>query len=212
MNILNAYPYEIGYDWKSQKIKSMDQEMKRYQYDVLNLNNTHLKHMIIDYLKSLSWIVDYYMNTNYKSTSTMISTWSYNYDRSPFISHIFQFINTLNKNELQHIMEDTYQKSLIKTKHYIDQNKHNLYIYPQKSDVISKLPNKYQEYFPNMNKYVDLTIQMANNSKNNLIGRDKKHERVFDCRMCPYFSKCVFKNKMISYEKLKSLNVNSIKH
>ena len=208
MNILNAYPYEIGYDWRKQKVKKIENEMKRYQYDMLDLNNTQLNKMIVDYLKTFSWMVDYYMNTDYESTSTMISTWSYGYERSPFASHIFQFMNSLGKKELKNIMKNTYQKSLVSTDQYLKSDKHRFYIYPQSTDTLAKLPEKYRDYFPNMIDYVSKSIQLARASGTNQITKEQKHERVFDCRMCPYFSKCIFKSRSMTFNDLNTFDIS----
>ena len=68
---------------------SLEKEMKRYQYNYLNINNDELKKMIQFYIRDLSWIIDYYLNSWDRN---MISTWSYNYERSPFLSHINTYL------------------------------------------------------------------------------------------------------------------------
>lgn len=208
MNILNSYPYELGYDWKTHTIKTIDSEMKRYQYDMLGLNNTQTQKLVGYYLKTLSWVIDYYMNTDYSdtmNTNDTISTWSYNFSRSPFINHINQFIASHDNKELKKIMKNTYKKSLIPIDRYIETNKHRLYIYPQPEEVLAQIPEKYKINFPNMENYVKTTVKTAELTKNNINGA---FERVFDCRQCPYFSKCLFKGKDLGYKELMNLNVN----
>ncbi len=208
MNILNSYPYELGYDWKTHTIKTVESEMKRYQYDMLNMNDTQTQKLVGYYLKTLSWIVDYYMNTNYvdtMNTNDTISTWSYNFSRSPFINHINQFIADSDTKELKRIMKNTYKNSLIPVDQYIESDKHQMYIYPQSEDVLALLPDKYKINFPNMEDYVKSTIKTAEFTKNNING---KYERVFDCRHCPYFSKCLFKGKDLGYKDLMNLNID----
>jgi 5'-3' exonuclease len=221
MDILNAYPYELGYDWKRNRVKNIDQEMKRYQYDMLDINNTQMNRMIVDYLRTLSWMVDYYMNTDSENTLHTISTWSYNYERSPFITHIHRYLEAISGKELNHIMKNTYKKSLVSTDMYLKPDRHKLYIYPQPPSTISRLPGKYRISFPDMTQYVAATITMAKNEKNQ-IDRDKQHQRsrdlssqeprLFDCRMCPYFSKCIFKNKPLKFKELMSLDVMQLNH
>lgn len=212
MDILNAYPYELGYDWKHNKIRKIDQEIKRYQYNMLELNNTNMNKMIINYLKTMSWMNDYYMNTNHE-VETLISTWSYNYERSPFITQIYRYIENITDNDLKNIMKDIYKKSLIDTNHYLQSEKHKFYIYPHSSYFLQNiLPKKYQLNFPDMNEYVIASLKMANESNNNNNNKNKKNEkneRVFDCRMCPYFSKCLFKNKTLTFKELNALEIPS---
>lgn len=207
MNILNSYPYELGYDWKTHTIKPIDTEMKRYQHDMLNMNNTQIQKLVGYYLKTLSWVVDYYMNTDYSdtmNTNDTISTWSYNFSRSPFINHINQFIAETDGKELKKMLKNTYKKSLIPINQYIEPLKHQMYIYPQSDEVLAQLPEKYKINFPNMVNYVKSTIKTAELTKNNING---KYERVFDCRNCPYFSKCLFKGKDLGYKDLMNLEI-----
>lgn len=209
MNILNSYPYELGYDWKTHTIKTVESEMKRYQHDMLEMNNVQTQKLIGYYLKTLSWVVDYYMNTDSidtMNTNDTISTWSYNFSRSPFINHINQFIAGSNSNELKKIMKNTYKKSLIPIDQYIEAEKHQMYIYPQSEKVLAMLPEKYKINFPNIGNYVKSTVKTAELTKNNI---NRKFERVFDCRQCPYFSKCLFKGKDLGYKDLMNLNINA---
>lgn len=205
MDILNAYPYNIGYDWKKREVKIIDDEMKRYQYDMLDATDDEMNKIIIDYVKTLSWIVDYYMNTDNYSTEKMISTWSYNYERSPFISHIHQFMHRMSDAELANIMDNVYTKSLVQLHDYLDEKTHKFYIYSHNKSVIDKLPDRYHKYFPDMTNYVKISIKMSKNKSKN-----KKQHNVFDCRMAPYFSKCIFKGELMSYNELKHMIIPTI--
>ena len=238
MHVLNSYSFEIGYDWRKGTIKKIGPEMKRYQYDVLGLNNSQLKKMVIDYMKTLSWMTDYYMNTDDESTSTKISTWSFNYDRSPFISHIANYLQTISDDDLKRIMKDFYKKSLVPTQKYLKTDRHRFYIYPQDTQTIAQISDSFKIYFPDMIKNIKMTIdqfkletltqpqsqnqsqnQPQNQSQNRQFNRQtinardtpvRKDDRFFDCRMCPYFSKCIFRSKHITFKELIGLNVNDL--
>lgn len=197
MHMLNGYSYEIGYDSKTQTIKSFDREMKRYQYDMLRLNKSQMTKFIIDYLKTLSWVTDYYLNTNDASTTSVISTWSFNYNRSPFISSIASYVSSINENELKKIMHNFYAKNTISVTKYLSKEIHSYYIYPHKNQSDTN------EYFPNIKQYV---IDTYDNHDNN------KKVTYFDCRLCPYFSKCIFENKQLSFNKLKDIKVDCLNH
>lgn len=210
MSIMNSFSFEIGYDWRKGRPKKLDYEMKRYQYDMLELNNTNMNKMVSDWLKTLSWMCDYYMNTDYDSTVTEISTWSYNYDRSPFITHIAKFLETTSTNDLKSIMKGFYKRSLVSVDDYLKSDKHRFYIYPQSSAVIERIPEKNKIFFPDMLGYVNQTIRLADESKGKTNGQIDKKDRVFDCRMCPYFSKCIFKSKHMTFKELMGFDLNSV--
>lgn len=203
MDIVNSYSYELGYDWKKNSIKKIQYEMKRYQRDMLEVNNKELNNIIISYLKTLSWMVDYYMNTDDVNTQNYISTWSYKYDRSPFISHINYFLQNKTINDIMNIMSNVYTNSLVPTDKYLTSNLHKFYIYPLSTPTINNLPSKYRDTFPNMLEYIKLTIDSANNKN-----KKNNRNRVFDCRMCAYLSKCIFKSKLLTYEEL--INIKPI--
>lgn len=199
--ILNAYNFNLGYDWKNKKIKYIDSEMKRYQYNMLNMNNTQLNKMITNYLKTISWMIDYYMNTNLKNTENVISTWAYTYDRSPFISHISEYLADTTIVNLRKTMKNIYNKSLVNNKDYISYDLHKFYIYPQSKEIIQKIPDNYKNAFPDMIEYVKFTIEQSKMDKNVDI------KRVFDCRLCPYFSKCIFESDLLTFNELKRLKL-----
>lgn len=202
MHALNGYSYELGYDWKKESVKKLPDEMKRYQYDMLKLNNSQLAKMITDYLKTLSWMFDYYTNTDYDSTMTEISIWSFNYNRSPFLSHIADFFDTVSTNDVKNIMKNFYKKTLIQTSSYIKSDRHKFYVYPQSTQTINSLPDNYKAFFPDM-------TNVTNSTMNFVKIENFKGDRFFDCRLCPYFSKCVFKSKHITFRELMNLDINS---
>ena len=210
MSIMNSYSFEIGYDWRKGRPKKIEYEMKRYQYDMLELNNTNINKMSADWLRTISWMCDYYMNTDYESTSTEISTWSFNYDRSPFITHISNFLEEKSTDEMRNIMKGFYKRSLVSVDMYLKSDKHRFYIYPQPSSIIAKIPEKNKNNFPDMLEYVKTSIRLANESKNKQNGQIDKKNRVFDCRMCPYFSKCIFKSRHMTFKELSNFDLNSV--
>jgi hypothetical protein len=203
-NILNSANLNLGFDPDKNIIKNIGAESKRYQYDVLKMSNTKMTKMVQDYLRTLSWLNDYYTNTDYEGTSTEISTWSYNYDRSPFLQHIATYLQSVQPFDLENLMKGFYQKSLVSTDNYLKTDRHKLYIYPQTNDTIAKIPNEYREHFPDMSQYVAMSLDMYNSNK------DTDVSTVFDCRMCPYFSKCLFKNRHITFRDLMKLDIRNI--
>ena len=202
MDILNSYPYELGYDWKKNNIKNLQSEMKRYQHDMLHANDKNLDNIVIAYLKTLSWVCDYYMNTDDNSTKNFISTWSFIYERSPFISHINIFLQNTDIKNITNIMSNVYNKSLVSVDKYLTIEQHRLYIYPI-SDT-KDIPYRYHKSFPNMENYVKQTLNSVNI-------KNKKRKRLFDCRMCAYFSKCIFESNSLTYDELINIDKHRVK-
>lgn len=198
MNILGSQPFELGYDWKQDKIKNIKKEMKRYQHGVIDYSDTKMERLVIDYLKTLSWMVDYYMNTN--DTNNYISTWAFLHKRSPFITHVSNFLDSLSDSDeivnkkMKNMMRNVYSKSLVPTNNYLSRDMHKFYIYPQKSSVIKNIPDRYKIYFPDINEFVK---RQMNNSE----------EKLFDCKMCPYFGKCHMKDKNMTFNELANFRI-----
>ena len=195
--LLNANSIELGYDSKINKPKKLYYEMKRYQYDVVGLSDTRLKKMVLNYIRTLSWITDYYLNSYNKTTENFISTWGYTYEFSPFITMISDYLESIDYKEMKHALSNIFNISLVPTKDYISSKQHKLYIYPHKPSELEllyqKIPDSYHKSFPDMNKYIDNTLN------------DDTNEKHFDCRLTTYFSKCIFESKHLNYKELKNL-------
>ena len=183
--ILNAKSPEFGYDCFNNKIKNFEEDKQIYTNDFLETKN--IDKISKKYLKTLSWVIDYYFNEY--DLENKSSTWCYKYDRSPFFYHIYNYC----KNNDISFMNNVFEKSLIDTKKYINEKIYKLYIYPQ-YDL--KIPKKYKKSFPNIREYI---IKVMKTGKNN---------GLFDARLCPFFSKTFFKNKKLTYEELLNLEKN----
>ncbi len=186
--ILSAHSYDFGYNMHANTIVPIATEMKRYQYSFLAANNTEIKHLVENYLQGISWVFDYYTNSNKTYYSEYISTWAYKYDRAPFINHINNHINVISKQKLGTLLDNVYSNSLVSTKKYINKKLHRLYIYPVDRTIANNIDDAYKSAFPDMIHNVTETI---------------KHKKThFDCRLSPYFSKCLFKGKKLSFDEL----------
>ena len=186
--ILVAHSYDFGYNMHNNTIVPINIEMKRYQYKFLGVSNTEIKNIVENYLQGISWVFDYYTNSNKMYYSEYISTWAYKYDRAPFINHISNHTNTISKHKINELFENVYNKSLVSTKKYINKQLHRLYIYPLDRSIVNKIEDTYKPSFPDMIYNVSETI---------------KHKKMyFDCRLSPYFSKCLFKSKKLSFDEL----------
>jgi hypothetical protein len=111
-------------------------------------------------------------------------------------------MNTIPDKALKKLMGSTYKKSLVSVEDYLTPQTHRLYIYPQDRATVNRLPASYHDSFPDIDKYIKQTIRMAKSDQPNVT-------RSFDCRMCPYFSKCLFRNTPLRYEELRQLEKNT---
>lgn len=188
--LLNASPYNFGYNYHTKQIINIEDEMKRYEEYFLHNANIH--QMVREYLETLSWIVDYYMNNiDFDQNKKFISTWSYRYDRSPFINHINNVISKLSYKQITEIMDNAYNRNCVNIKDYLTESQHKFYIYPHTSNEIYKIPQKYQKSFPDMDKYVKSVVNQT--------------DRPFDCRLSSYFSKCLFRSKHLTFNQYKKI-------
>ena len=213
--VLNSYSFELGYDSSSKKIKSIDYEAIRYQKQILRKSDQNMDKMVGNYLRTISWMVDYYMNADIEVEQNMISTWSYNYERSPMLIHISNFVEKYGKKVIKNMIKKVYQKSLVHTSEYIDPAIHKFYIYPQNSDVIYKIDPKYSKVFPDIQLEVKKVINQLesirernnkNNKKQNKTNTSDKYD-FFDCRECPYFTKCIFNANLLTFKELNSIKI-----
>jgi 5'-3' exonuclease len=206
-NILNSKSFELGYDHRTQKSKDFNSEIKRYQYEVLKLSDTKLDKLLLNYCRTLSWITDYYMNSNYKTTKNYISTWGLTYDRSPFITMLSNYLESNDFNQLKFIFKDIFKRSLVKISEYISKDHHKLYIYPHDTDKLKRIHNnidpKYRKAFPDIDYYVSKSMERYYSNNDD-------EEAFFDCRMISYFSKCIFESRQLNYKDLRSINMNLI--
>ena len=108
-------------------------------------------------------------------------------------------------------MNNHYIRSLVPVHNYLDTASHKLYIYPQPREILDRIPDKYKQYFPDMDKNIQKTVDQYYelDNKKDMI-KYGKDDRFFDCRMCAYFSKCVFKSKHMTYKELVVLNIDAI--
>jgi hypothetical protein len=204
-HIFNSKSFELGYDSNRDKPKSLEKEIKRYQYEMLKLSDTKLEKLIVNYIRTLSWITDYYLNSQYEITNKFISTWGFTYDRSPFLTMISDFLKKQNLNNMKYLLKDIFKISLVKHDDYISKEQHKLYIYPHKKEELkelySKIDKKYIKAFPDIEKYVKESMI------NYYTNKDGDYNVYFDCRMISYFSKCIIESRELIFKELKNITL-----
>jgi hypothetical protein len=220
--VLNSKSHEMGYDSRNRSIRSIESEMKRYQKQMLGISDKNLDKMIGNYMRTMSWMVDYYMNSDIEVDQELISIWSYNYDRSPMITHISEYLTNVDRKGLKNMIKKVYDKSLVHTSRYLQNDRHKFYIYPQPKNIIDRLDSQYIKVFPDINAEVHKSIKVlesirknkkSDKVKTNDTNKEKNNkQKFFDCRECPYFSKCIFDAASLTFKELVSMPIPGMKN
>lgn len=204
-NVLNSYSFYDGVDPKD-LYENVDIE-DMYNEKVLE---DDIDTIVESYLKTFSWLKDYYCNSNIIRNPEVISSWSYLYEKSPMFSSIVRYIDSKSISEFDDVIDTVYDDSLVMTTEYMDDTKHKLYIYPMEYDSKGnpEYDVPYPRAFPNVVQYVKHVVtklEDVRNDKNN--DNDNNDNMYFNCGDVPYFSKCVFDNRMLSYDELMEIEL-----
>jgi hypothetical protein len=162
-------------------------------------------------------MVDYYMNSDIEVDQELISIWSYNYDRSPMITHIAEYLTNIDRKVLKNMIKKVYDNSLVHTSRYLQNDRHKFYIYPQPKNIIDRLDPQYIKVFPDINAEVYKSIKVLESIRKNkksdkIKTTDGNKEKFFDCRECPYFSKCIFDAASLTFKQLVSMPIPGMKN
>ena len=175
--------YRITYDNQIDKNKDIYYEEKLKITNVLEKNK--LAHA---YLTGMFWTFDHYFNKNNKNDNMKyISTWSYDYDSSPFVKDLIGYMeHSTNRNKLlNHIY---YSVSNYNSIYFVQQSQfmndleQYIYITPYEK-IKDKVPEKYLEKL----KSVDYFINLENIISDVVDGRADIH---IDCGKSNYLNKC----------------------
>lgn len=160
-----------------------------YYKEKMNINNDHDKYKLAhSYITGMFWTFDFYFNKNNRENNIKnISIWSYEYDSSPFIQDIINYINSVpNRNKLlNHIF---YSVNNTISFHYVPQNmfmnelEQWIYITPYEK-IKGKIPEKYLLTLQNANFFID-----CEEIVNGII--EGKATQYIDCGKSAYLNKC----------------------
>lgn len=164
----NRYKYDSSYI-----ITDAAEYYKRY-IDIDLTNTTYkdterLNTMIMEYIKGLFWVFDYYVNNR-----NHISTWFYRYTHTPFLFHISRFIHTMTYTYFNHnipLIDHGISSIGKKRKYSVGSFKDKLIwmekIYENVTDSTIYVP---REKFMNMIEYY-VYVNPYNKLDSNMIGR-----------------------------------------
>jgi 5'-3' exonuclease len=135
--------YKLIYDNNIEKNKQIYYEQK------MNIKTDQEKNKLAHaYITGLFWTFDFYFNKNQREINTIyISTWSYEYDSSPFISDIIRYMDTVyNRNKmLNHIFYSINNNlSSYYVPHHLFMNELEQYIF---INPYEKIKNKVNEKY-----------------------------------------------------------------
>lgn len=193
----------------------------KYVYSYDNINKYHnnyyesyfgKKYNIDDisekYFEGICWVFDFYFIKNdQKFNFDNVSSWFYEYRRSPMLTDISKYLNKKTKSDLTVIHANTINKN-IKRNDFFNPLEHYLYVTPKnsinykKDDSLNKIIENNQNVFPDLEKIVTMIMKIdkTTNGYNPNIP--------IDCRRASYFSKCTLQSiKDISYTEF----VNTVK-
>jgi 5'-3' exonuclease len=184
IEIINRYGfYKLICDNNIEKNKSI------YYKEKMNINSEQDKYKLAhSYITGMFWTFDFYFNKNNRENNIKhISIWSYEYDSSPFIQDIINYINSVpNRNKLlNHIF---YSVNNTNSNHYVPQilfmNELEQYIYITPYEKIKgKVPENYLTTLQNANFFIDCEEII-----NGIF--EGKATKYIDCGKSAYLNKC----------------------
>lgn len=203
LNLFDNFGYvELKYKNSEYKIhidRRIDSKKNYYYSKIMNCQSqANIDKLCEDYIRGFFWTYDYYFNKNDRNINiNYISTWGYEYNRTPFFTELLSYLNIIkNKNfELNKLFQSVsdvngvlYKKSheflsrveqfmfiTPKCKHYdIPDNYKNLMddldIFPNLDETINSLLNKNNKNIDSFNiKYLNKCklIGLVNHNINN---------------------------------------------
>lgn len=180
----NAQPIELD----ENNIDAYYQEyfdIKLYYNKKFTTDASDLMH---DYIEGLLWVFDYYFND-----PSYINIWYYPHERSPLMTHIYEFLSNMSDNAIETMHNNLSVYRDIKLSNYFNPIEQLIYVSPLTTDIINLLPSNYREYLID-NKSNGFFRSFFINIKD--IVKRLWREPIssdLDCRGIPFFNKCFVK-------------------
>jgi hypothetical protein len=175
--------YKLIIDNQIEKNKSIYYEKK------MNIKTNEDKYKLVNaYITGMFWTFDFYFNKNNREENVKyISTWAYEYDSSPFIKDIIEYLESMpNRNKLlNHIF---YSINNVNSIHYVPQHlfmnelEQYIYITPYEK-LVNKVPQIYIDTLKEVNYFMKFD-EIINGILNG-----NAHDYI-DCGKSTYLNKC----------------------
>ncbi|VBB18807.1 5'-3' exoribonuclease [Yasminevirus sp. GU-2018] len=116
-------------------LENYDTVYNRYTTEFLHCNvddTAYIDHICKDYLTTLTWIHDYYVNFNDELVDkTLISTWVFRFGRSPMLRHIKEYLTRDVDHEINmNVHDKAYARTMVPEESYLTAFEKSLFIYP----------------------------------------------------------------------------------
>lgn len=140
--------------------------------------------VIYEYLEGLVWVFQYYFNSD-----EYINYWYYQYDKSPLLRDIYQYL--LKDEDLESIRSGLTKYQVTNLKDYFNPLEQYIYISPMVRKNRKYLPKNYREYIKE-NQHL-LFFQSFFISPREIVEKLWKESvsSVLDCKSIPYLNKCI---------------------
>lgn len=194
--MLNDNNGDKPFDFRIENNKLQKPQIDYEKYNEEYMETQKMDNIMEDYIGTLCWVVNQYFNMNYVKDAG-ITTWFYNYDRSPLIKDIYETVKKYNRNNITYgdIIQKL-RKYNIEQDKYLSKEEHMMYIMPKPSlmrnDAVinnshyMKIIDNNPDIFPDVDTWIDEILKMNG-------------EKYIDCRKSTFINKCILK-KVINKE------------
>lgn len=197
---LSSQPMELGkvyidpktYVWKAERIEDSVKNYYKQFFGIRNIDieNREMEELVESYIEGLMWVFELYFNNfNIEENRLSADTWYYEYSHGPLLTQIYYFLK--NKSGNQQYLEQM-QKELssykVKRQDFFNSLEHLMYVSPIPL-VMDIVPDELKDFAENSQFYPDIKkiVDAIYEGKNI---RDKKGNRLIDCRGKIFLQKC----------------------
>jgi len=187
---------------------SIENNKKIYYQEKLKIKNkTDNNKLCHSYISGMFWTFDHYFNKNQKELNRkFISTWSYEYNASPCIKDLIEYMDEVNNrnkmlNHIFYLVNNIQSIYYVPIHLFLNDLEQYIYITPYEK-LKTKVPDKYLEKIKNDDFFMDLDKIVSD-----II--DGKATLHIDCGKSFYLNKCGLLNlKKVSCNEFMKMVIN----
>lgn len=144
--------------------------------------------IIKHYIQALLWVFNYYFND-----TSYLNTWYYQYERSPLLKHIVDYLTEIDSKAYSKI-ENSLDNYHVDVDDYLNPVEQMIYVSPLIPDIINLFPVSYRDYFMKMCKkstYPKFMKKYYMSVPAVVRSIEEGDTNIIDCRSIRYLSKCI---------------------